>query len=293
MDTSELNVAFLGLGTMGAGMAARLAGAGFRVTVWNRTPGRGDALRRSGASFAPSPREAAAGAHVVISMVADDPASRELWTAADGALAGARPDAVLIECSTLSPAWVRELAELAAARGCAFLDAPVTGSRVHAANGELVFLVGGYAGVLDRVRPVLKAMSRDIVHLGPTGSGAVMKLVNNFMAAVQVASVAEALAFAGAAGLDVNTAMSIVGNGAPGSPIVKWISERMLARNYDVNFKLSLVRKDMTYAVAEAEGHGVPLTMAAAARALFDGAVAAGYGDQDFAAVAETIRRAT
>jgi 3-hydroxyisobutyrate dehydrogenase len=284
-------VGFLGLGTMGGGMAARLLGAGFAVTAWNRNAARAEPLRAAGAAIAASPRDAAAGADVVISMVADDAASLAVWTGPDGALASARPGTILIECSTLSPSWVIDLAKLAEARGCSFLDAPVTGSRPQAVAGEMVFLVGGDGAVLEGARPVLKPMCRDIVHLGPTGSGARMKLVNNFLSGTQAAALAEALAFAEAAGLDREAAMSVVMNGAPGSPLVKTVCARMLKRDYGVNFMLALMRKDMNYAAAEAQRHGVPLTFAIAARDLYDAAIAGGWGDKDFAAVAETIPR--
>jgi 3-hydroxyisobutyrate dehydrogenase len=284
-------VAFLGLGTMGAGMARRLLGAGFHVTGWNRRADRAAPLRDAGAAIAASPGEAAADADVVISMVADDAASLAVWASDGGALASARRGTVLIESSTLSPAWIEDLATLAAARGCPLLDAPVTGSKPQAAAGEMVFLVGGDAAVLDRVRPVLKPMSRDIVHLGPVGSGARMKLVNNFLSGTQTAALAEALAFADACGLNRDAAMSVVFNGAPASPVVKTVGARMLARDYDVNFLLSLMRKDMTYAAAEAQRHGVTLTFAEAARDLYDAAIEKGYGDKDFAAVAEAVKR--
>jgi 3-hydroxyisobutyrate dehydrogenase len=282
-------VAFLGLGVMGGGMAARLLAAGFRVTAWNRTPARGDALKRAGAVIAATPREAAADADAIVAMVADDRASRAVWTGADGALASARRGAIAVECSTLSPEWILELSTLAAARGVSFLDAPVTGSRPHAANGELLFLVGGDTDVLDRARPVLAPMSRGIVHLGPVASGARMKLVNNFVCGVQAAALAEALAFIEASGLDPAAAVDVLANGAPGSPLVKGVSARMLARDYAVMFMLSLMRKDLDYAGAEARRHGVTLETARTARDLFDRAVGAGWGDKDFAALAETI----
>ena len=286
----DSNIALLGVGTMGAGMALRLLGAGFPLTVWNRKAARAEPVRAAGAKVAATPAEAAAGADVVMSMVADDAASRAVWTGPDGALAAAKAGAVLIECSTVSPMWVQELGQLAAKRGCSFLDAPVTGSKTHAANGEMVFLVGGDLTALDRVRPVLKPMSREVMHLGPVGSGAVMKLVNNFLSGVQAAALGQAMAFAEGAGLDRETALSILTNGAPGSPLVKMVGPRMLARNYGVNFQLSLMRKDLSYAAAAARRHGVDLTLAVAACEAYDRAIAAGFGDQDFAAVAEAAR---
>ena len=284
-----MNIAFLGLGIMGVGMAARLLNAGFSVTAWNRSADRAEPLRERGARIAASPRDAASTADVIIAMVADDSASRTIWTGDDGALAGAKPGAVAIECSTLSPAWVAELAQLAAARGCGFVDAPVTGSKPQAAAGELLFLVGGDAAVVERVRPVLEPMSRDVVHLGPVGSGARMKLVNNFVAAVQACALAEGLAFIEACGLDPQAAMGVLMNGAPGSPLVKTVGARMMARDYSVNFFMRLMRKDVGYAIEEAQRCGVPLKTGAMAAALFDAAIADGRGEQDFAAVVESI----
>jgi 3-hydroxyisobutyrate dehydrogenase len=283
------SVAFLGLGTMGGGMAGRLAKAAFPLVAWNRGPERAEALRQQGVVIAPSPREAASAADVVIAMVADDGASRAVWTGEDGALAGLRPGAVAIECSTLSPGWVLELARLVEERDAFFLDAPVTGSKPQAASGEILFLVGGDPEVLDGVREVLRPMSRDAVHMGPVASGARMKLVNNFMSAVQAVSLAEALAFSEACGLDRVAAMGVIGNGAPGSPLVKTVGARMMAEDYGVNFLLSLMRKDVDYAYEEARRHGVNLSMAAATRALFDAAIADGLAEKDFAAVAASV----
>ena len=212
-------IAFLGVGVMGSGMATRLLDAGFPVTVWNRNAARAEPLRGKGAAIAALPREAAATADVVIAMVADDTASRAVWTGKTGALEGFRDGAVAIECSTLSPAWVTELAGLVEARGGSFLDAPVTGSKLQAATGEVLFLVGGDPAALDRVRDVLRPMSRDAAHMGPVASGARMKLVNNFMSAVQAVALGEALAFSHECGLDPVGAMHVLTNGAPGSPL--------------------------------------------------------------------------
>jgi 3-hydroxyisobutyrate dehydrogenase len=282
-------IAFLGLGTMGIGMTGRLLDAGFPLTVWNRNPQRAEPLRQRGATVAATPREAAAGADVVIAMVADDDASRAVWTGADGAVEGLREDSIAIDCSTLSPEWVADLATLVVDRGADFLDAPVTGSKPQAAAGEVLFLVGGDAEVLDSVRPVLAPMSRDAVHMGPVGSGAKMKLVNNFQSAVQAVALGEALSLSEKCGLDPVAAMHVITNGAPGSPLVKTVGARMMARDYSVNFFLRLMRKDVNYASEEARRHGVELRTAQAALEAYDKAIETGWGDSDFAAVAEAI----
>jgi 3-hydroxyisobutyrate dehydrogenase len=258
--------------------------------VYNRTRERAEALAGDGARVATSPKQAAERADMVICMVADDNASRAAWTGDAGALCSARPGTVLMDSSTLSVEWVCELAGAAAAHGCPFIEAPVTGSKPQAEAGELLFLAGGEAEAIDPVRPVLATMSRSIVHLGPVGSGATMKLVNNFLCGVQAAALAEALAVIEHSGLNRDAAFDILANGAPGSPLVKGVGKRMLARDYRVNFALHLMLKDMTYAVAEGARNGISLKMGETARDKFRTAVSAGLGDKDFAAVAELDR---
>ncbi|MGB6746016.1 MAG: NAD(P)-dependent oxidoreductase [Terracidiphilus sp.] len=283
-------VAILGLGTMGAGMAANLLKAGSSLTVYNRTAAKAQALIGAGARLASTPAEAAKGASIVIGMLADDGASREVWAGKDGALEGVEPGAILIESSTVSPAWIAELAVLAAQRGTELLDAPVTGSRAQAAAGQLTFLVGGSDDALAAATPVLKAMSKGIVHLGPLGSGAKMKLINNFLCGVQAASLAEGLAWIERSGLDPQKALSILNSGAPASPLLAAVSERMVNRNYAVNFLLKLMTKDMLYAQAEAATCNVDLKTAEAARNLFEAAEAKGFGELDMASVIEPLR---
>jgi 3-hydroxyisobutyrate dehydrogenase len=285
-------VALLGLGTMGGGMAQNLLKAGFPLAVYNRTAAKAEPLAAQGARVAETPRDAGQGADVVIAMVGDDVASRAVWLGDDGALAGAREGALLIECSTLSLAWVRELAGLASGRGLAFLDAPVTGSKDAAAAGELRLLVGGDPALIERARPILEAISQRIIHLGPTGAGTTMKLVNNLMVGVQAAALAEGLELAERAGLDLEQVVPLLINGAPGSPIVKGKAARMAARDYDdTQFALQWMHKDATYALRAADEYGVPMPTVAAAREVYQLAKALGYGDADFAAVVEAIRQ--
>jgi 3-hydroxyisobutyrate dehydrogenase len=286
----EKSVAFLGLGLMGSGMAGRLLANGFHVTVYNRDPKKEAPLTQAGAGVAPSPREAAQGAAIIISMLADDSAARALWLGENGALAGAAPGTVLVESSTITLDWVSELAAAAALKGCELLDAPVTGSKTHAASGELNFLVGGSASALKTARPALAAMSRCIVHLGPSGSGALLKLINNFLCGVQVASLAEAMALIEKGGLDRAKALEILTNGAPGSPLIKTLSARMTAQDYTPHFLLRLMAKDLAYAVAQGNKLSLNLATAVSALGLFTRGVASGQGDKDIAAVVEQFR---
>lgn len=289
---SKPRVAILGLGIMGTGMAGRALGAGFPLAVYNRNRAKAEPFAKQGATVANSPREAAAQADIIISMVADDVASRGIWLGENGALAGAKAGSVLIESGTLTVAWIKELAAAAAQHGCELLDAPVTGTKPHAAAGELRFLVGGSTAALERARPVLSVMGNDIVHFGPTGSGALMKLINNFVCGVQAASLAEASALIDAGGLDREKALAVLTNGAPGSPLVKTVIARAAAGDTNnPNFVLRLMAKDSTYAMEEGARLGHPLQTAAAALNIFKQAIAAGYGEKDFAAVIDAMRK--
>ena len=287
----QTRVALIGLGLMGSGMARRLLDAGFPLTVWNRNPERAKTLAAEGAHLAATPREAASRADVVLSMVADDAASRAVWLGDHGALAGATRGAVLVESSTLTVGWIGQLFREVAARGCELLDAPVTGSKSQAASGELVFLVGGAAAALETARPALAAMSRAILHVGPSGRGTLLKLVNNFMCGVQAASLAEALALIERSGLDRAKSLELLTTGAPGSPLVKTLSARMTARDYTPNFLLRLMAKDLTYALGEGRRYGLALSTVASALEVVDRAVAAGNGEEDFSALVEPLRR--
>ena len=284
-------VALLGLGTMGAGMARNLLRKGFPLAVWNRTRERAAPFADEGARVADSPRDAADGAAVVVAMVADDAASRSVWLGDDGALGAMASGAVAVESSTVTPEWIAELSEAATQHGCELLDAPVTGSRTQANAGELRFLVGGTAAALERARPALEAMGSTVLHVGPSGSGALLKLVNNFLCGVQAASMAEALALVERAGLDRATAVEVITNGAPGSPLVKNFATRMTSRTYTPpSFHLELMAKDLAYAQRAAARHGVTLTTAAPAEAAFERAKSSGLGQLDVSAVVEPLR---
>jgi len=289
-NDSKPRIAFLGLGLMGAGMARRLLRAGFPLTVFNRDAAKARSFAAEGARIAATPREAATGVNIIISMLADDIASRNVWLGEKGALAGAQTGTVLIESSTVTMVWVKELHAAANPRGCEMLDAPVTGSKPQAEAGELCFLVGGESATLEKVRPALAVMSRAIVHLGPVGSGALLKIVNNFMCGVQAAALAEAVGMIERGGLDRAKALDVLATGAPGSPLVKNFSGRMTARDYTPLFKLRLMAKDLGYARQEAANVKMNLATAEGALRLYDKAIAAGLGDQDISSIVEQFR---
>ena len=288
------NVTLIGLGSMGAGIAQNILQAGFDLTVYNRTAARAEPLAPLGTKVAASPAEAARDADLIISIVSDDAASKEIWLGEGGALKGAGEDIILIESSTLSHTWTRELARLAAERGLAFLDAPVNGGPGMAAAGQLKMMVGGEADVLERARPVLACFTELITHMGPNGAGTMTKLINNMMTGVQIVALAEGLHIAERAGLDLEQVVSVISNAGPASPLVKGKAPLMAAREYGKpSFLLRHIRKDVTYALRLAEELDAPLTTGGAARELYRLAGRLGYDDADFAAVFEALHAAS
>jgi 3-hydroxyisobutyrate dehydrogenase len=284
-----LKVAVLGLGIMGAGMAGQLLKKGYAVTVWNRDPAKAQPLLAAGATGAATPADAVREVDVALAMLAQDEASRAVWLGKDGALAALPPGKIAIESSTLTVEWVKELAAAAQAGGVAFLDAPVTGSKAQAESGALSFLVGGSAEVLERVRPALHAMGNAITHVGANGSGALVKLINNFLCGVQVASLGEALAMAERSGLDTRQVAQVLSNGSPGSPLVRIVAQRMVDRDYRPNFFAPLMAKDLTYAQQTFARAGLPLESALVARKPFLAASDAGFAERDIASIFELL----
>lgn len=283
-------VTILGTGIMGAGMARRLLDRGVSVTVWNRNAARAAPLAAAGATIASTPGEAAAQADIVVAMLADDDASRTVWLAEDGAFATMRAGATAVECSTLTHGWIATLATEAATRGIGLIDAPVTGSRAQAAAGELRFLVGGDAATVDGARPVLALLGVETIHLGPSGSGAMLKLLNNFLCGVQVAALAEAVAAIERSGLDPDAAFRVIRTGAPGSPLVNAVGDRMMRRAYEPHFLVPLMAKDLDYAARAMKELGVDSLMAAPARSRFQTAAGQGHDGDDIAAIVEPLR---
>jgi 3-hydroxyisobutyrate dehydrogenase len=271
-------IAVCGLGVMGNGMARTLIKAGHTVTVYNRTRSRAEPFAALGAQIAETPFAAAQNADVIICIVADDHASRTVWLGEQAALKGARPGTLLIESSTLTPGWIRQL------------DAPVTGSKAQAENGELGFLVGGKAETLERARPLLMQMGKTIHYLGANGSGAMMKLINNMVAGVQLQALAEGLTLAEQSGLDMNQVAQMLMEGPPGSPLVKRKMPQLLAHEYEPRFSLRLMHKDFSYGLNEAAQRDVSMPTIAVAREMMRLAMARGWGDKDNAVIYELLR---
>jgi 3-hydroxyisobutyrate dehydrogenase len=247
-------VAFIGLGRMGHGMAGRYLDAGFKVAVWNRSKAKAEDLIARGAQWATSPEDAAIDAEAVVTMVADDEASREVWLTKDGAAATMKAGTLAIECSTVSYKHALDLARELRGRGLVYIDSPVTGLPDAAASGKLTLLVGAEPADLEQARPYLVPLSTTIRHFGAVGSGTVYKLINNLMGAIQIAGIAEGLAIAEQAGLDMKLVLEAIETGVAASPQVIRHSKRMVARNFSgATFTAALRHKDAAYAVALAE----------------------------------------
>ncbi|MDX2235888.1 MAG: NAD(P)-dependent oxidoreductase [Hyphomonadaceae bacterium] len=282
------HIAFLGLGAMGARMAAHLARAGHQLAVWNRTPGRADALVSLGAREAATAADAAARAQIVIAMVRDDDASRAVWLDPDvGALHAMTPGALAIECSTLTPAWTQALAAHASARGINVLEAPLAGSRPQADARALTFFLGGRAADAMRAAPLLDAMGAASFPVGGVGAGATVKLAVNAMLVAQVAMLAELKGFLERAGVDAAAAMEALNATAVASPAVKAAAASMLAGAYAPLFPIALADKDCRYALATAHTMGAALPLTSAAQAVLSQAQTAGLGGDHLSAVAK------
>ena len=284
-------LAFIGLGRMGHGMAGRYLEAGFEVAVWNRSKAKAEDLIARGARWASSPADAADGADAVVTMVADDEASRSVWLGKDGAVTRMKPGSLAIECSTVSHRHALDAARELRSRGLVYIDCPVTGLPEAAAAGKLTLLVGADAADLEKARPYLAPLSSTIRHFGAVGSGTVFKLINNLIGAVQIASLAEGVAIAEQAGLDMKLVAEALSTGAVASPQVIRHSKRMIARDFSgASFTAALRHKDAAYAVALAETllPGVPVSRAALAA--YDRAKAHAPDDDEGAMIAIVSR---
>jgi 3-hydroxyisobutyrate dehydrogenase len=280
--TKPLRVTVLGLGRMGTILALRLIEAGHHVIVWNRTPARVTELEARGAAVAASPKAAAEGAHIVIAMLRDGDASRDVWLRpSDGAVHGLAAGALAIEMSTLQPAHVSQLGAQISARGSDFVEAPVVGSTPQARAGQVIHFLGGSDDAVGRARPILTTWSGAVHHLGPVGRAAVAKLAVNSLFAVQVVGVAQYLALLRDAGMLEQQAVELLAQLPIASPAVNGAAALMVARRDDPLFPIELVAKDLRYATALAPN----FALLRAATLIFEEATAGGAGAENITAI--------
>ncbi|MEN3305974.1 MAG: 2-hydroxy-3-oxopropionate reductase [Micromonosporaceae bacterium] len=280
-------VGFIGLGVMGRPMAENLLAAGVPLVVANRSAAARDVLVERGAVAAGSAAEVAARAGVVVTMLPDDPAVREV--VAGQLLPAARPGSLIIDMSTVSPALSRELDELATARGVAMLDAPVSGGDVGARNGTLSIMVGGRAADLDRARPLLSILGGSVVHVGPAGTGQVVKACNQVLVAVTIAGVSEALVLAARHGVAAATVLDVLSAGLAANRVMEVRRDNFLEHRFTPGFRVDLHHKDLEIALSSAGLVNVPMPLAALSQQLLRQLRAAGRGGEDHSAILAAV----
>lgn len=283
-----MRVGFIGLGIMGKPMARNLLRAGHQLAIYARHPDKVRALVAGGATLADSSAAVGHAAEVVITMLPNAPEVEEVVLGPRGVLEGAAAGAVIVDMSTIAPAASRSLAEACAAKGVAFLDAPVSGGSVGAERATLSIMAGGDAEAFARVRPLFAAMGRDeaIFHVGPSGSGEVVKLANNMLCGVIAAASAEALALGVKNGVDAATLAEIIGMSSGASwQLSNVFPLRVWDGSFTPGFMTDLLLKDLGLALDLAEAGGVPLRLTEQARAMYEATRAAGHGRDDYSAV--------
>jgi len=287
-----MHVAFLGLGTMGAGMAQSLLAAGHTLAGWNRTRSKAEALAASGLRVAESPADAATGADAAIVCLTDDAAVEAVVLGSTGVLASLPTGSSLIDCSTTSFALTHRLDAASQARGVEFLDAPITGSKLGAANARLTFMVGGPSSRVERVQPLFEAMGRHVVHVGErVGQGQAAKYCLNMTQAIVLEGVLEGYALGRALDVPLAKLAEIFENSAGKTGVGSFKTPYLQARDFEPHFRLDLMHKDLHLALREAEDRRMPLPAAQTVRTLYDQAVAEGMGPRDFLAMVELLER--
>ena len=295
MTAAKAMVAFLGVGAMGRPMATNLLRAGYGVVAYDVRPEASTALAEHGGTSASSPAEAARGADFVVVMVMNAAQARSVLLGDDGALASMAPGATVIQMATIGRDEAAALGAACAERGVRFLDSPVSGGTVGAAEGSLSIIVGGDAATLDHARPLLAVMGGEdrIWHVGPNaGDGQVMKSVNQLLVGVHLTAAAEALAYAAKAGLDVAQVYDIIKVSAGYSRIFELRGQQMLDGKFDTGSgQLGIFIKDLGIVMDTAEQMNMPLFLATAARQLVNAGVAAGWGAEDDAGLVRVYER--
>ena len=284
-----MRIGFIGLGLMGTPIVLNLLKAGFAVSVWNRTQPKAAPALEAGASWAETIPALVGQSDIVMMMVTDAAASEAVICGPDGVLDHAKPGTTLIDMGSIAPEMSRSIAERATARGVAMLDAPVTGNPNVARAGKLGIMVGGEAAVLDRVRPVLEALSAVIVRAGPSGAGSTLKLVNNLILGVAIEAVAEALVLARKAGIDPDCVRQITSVGGARTGAMETRGARMIAGDFSPHFSADNMHKDLSTALRLADSLGAAAPVGAAALEMLRAARAQGKGSMDSAVVYQVL----
>ena len=294
MAANDRKVAFIGLGVMGAGMASRLAENGHDITVYNRTRSKADEVGELGAKVADTPADAAKDADVVMISLADQNVVSKVVFEKDGIFETLGEGSYVLDMSTVTPEFARELNGRAREAGYKHLDTCVLGNPMHARQGELRVMAGGDEADFKAVEPLLEAVGKEVTYLGEAGMGATMKLVLNMLMGVQMPALAEAVVFGERAGLDREKILEMISKSGYSSPVMSFRCAIMGARNFEfAAFKLGLMRKDMMLVLGESQKLGVPMPVSESAYAMLTAAQQQGLGDLDVAAILAFQERMT
>ncbi len=286
-----MKIGFIGLGTMGVGMSLNLLKAGHEVSVHNRTREKEESVAKEGARRAQSPREAAEGAEVIVTMVSDTPDVEQVVLGDEGIIHGAPQGAIVIDMSTISPAATRQMAEALSAKGIKMLDAPVSGGPEGANNGTLAIMVGGDTDAFEKALPILKIMGKTVTHVGPIGAGQITKAINQIMIAGTYLSVAEGLTLGMKAGLDMEKVIAAISGGAASSWVLHNRGINVVKNDYPMGFRVKLHHKDLGIALQTARELEVTLPATALVEQIENGLIASGHADDDVSAIGRAIRK--
>ena len=283
-----MKIGFIGLGIMGSRMAANLQKAGHEMIVFNRSVDKAVPLTETGAVLASGPAQVAAQTDIVFTMLSTPHVVRETAELLLPALAKGK---LWVDCSTVNPSFSREMAELANTQGIRFVDAPVAGSKAPAANGELLFLAGAQEADIPEALPLFDIMGKKTLFLGKAGNGANVKMLINLMLAQSMATFAEAIALGKAMGLEEAQLLNILTATPVVSPVMALLKERLLAGNYEVNFPLKWIHKDINLALTTARELGVSMASLEQTEQLYGTALEADLGDLDFSAIYKSMTK--
>ncbi|MGB8345267.1 MAG: NAD(P)-dependent oxidoreductase [Ktedonobacteraceae bacterium] len=289
-----MQIGFIGIGVMGRPMTLNLLKADHNVTIYARHPEKAGVQEAvaAGAKLAPSPRAVAMASDIVITMVTNSQDVAEVVAGPQGVLEGARKGLIIIDMSTIAPSTTRRLAEMAEAKGVHFLDAPVSGGSQGAINGTLTIMVGGERAAFEQARPVLEAMGKNVFYVGASGSGEIVKIVNNCLAGAIAAAIAESFTLGVKAGADVETMAKIISLSTGASwQLANQFPLRAFNGSFQPGFMTDLLHKDLGLALDLAAENRTPVAMTALTRQFYEMARAAGYGRDDYTSVLKVLEQ--
>ena len=284
-------VGFIGLGIMGKPMAENLIEAGYDLVAYNRTREKAEEL--DGATVAETPKEVAEQSDIIITMLPDSPQVEEVLAGEEGVLEGVRDGALIVDMSTISPVVTEELAKKAEERGASMLDAPVSGGDVGAIDGTLSIMVGGGEEDFERALPLFEVMGETVTHVGPVGTGQVVKAANQIVVALTIEAVSEALVLGSKGGVPPEKILDVLGGGLAGNKVMEVKREKMLEHSFDPGFRVELHHKDLGIALAAGREYGVSLPVTAVVDQMLESLKMLGRGDQDHSALLTLIEESS